>query len=59
MRQYYCNTCDHLFETEEKLVEVEVTPDDMKSAFNHILKQLKETKEELNKLKSTLPATLT
>jgi transcriptional regulator NrdR family protein len=53
VRKYHCTTCDHLFETEEKLVEVEVTPDDMKRAFNHILKQLKETKEELNKLKST------
>jgi hypothetical protein len=59
VRQYYCNTCSHRFDTEEKLLEVEVTPDDMKSAFNHILKQLEETKEELNRLKSTLPTTLT
>ncbi len=59
VRRYYCNTCSHMFDTEEKLVEVEVSSDDMKRAFNHILKQLKETKEELNKLKSTLPTTLT
>jgi hypothetical protein len=31
----------------------------MKRAFNHILKQLNETEEELNRLKSTLTPTLT
>jgi hypothetical protein len=59
VRKYQCKTCDHLFETEEKLVEVEVSSDDMKQAFNHILKQLNKTEEELNRLKSTLPITLT
>ena len=59
VRKYHCKTCDHLFETEEKLVEVEVSPEDMKRAFNHILKQLNKTEEELNRLKSTLTPTLT
>ena len=59
VRGYLCKTCDHRFETEEKLVEVEVSTDDMKQAFNHILKQLNKTKEEPNRLKSTLTPTLT
>jgi hypothetical protein len=46
VRKYLRKTCDHRFETEEKLVEVEVSSDDMKRAFNHILKQLNELRKK-------------
>jgi|LakMenEpi03Aug12_release.lakeMendotaPanAssembly.Ray.scaffolds.fasta_scaffold34076_5 transcriptional regulator NrdR family protein len=47
VRRYSCNTCSYCFDTEEKLVEVEVSPEDMKRAFNYILNQLIKTKDEL------------